>query len=53
MAFEAAVGKAMEAVAHDQQVKAPPGRLRRLGAISVIDLPTKLTDDPLNDVGHP
>ena len=56
MAFEPAVCEPMKAVSHNQQLKAPPSSLSGIEAVSVIDLATELTDDPLDNVGgarHP
>lgn len=51
MTFKPTVGKPMKTVAHNQQLKTSPSRLRGLKAVGIIDLAAELADDPLNDVG--
>lgn len=56
MPFKPAVGEPMKAIAHNQQLDAPPGCLRGIEAVGIIDLAAELADDPLDDVGgarHP
>ena len=56
MTFKPAIRKPMKAVAHNQQLKAPPSCFCRVEAIRIIDLSAELADDPLDDVGgarHP
>ena len=47
---KATVCEPMKTVAHNQQLDAPPSCLGGLKAVGVINLATKLADDPLNDV---
>jgi len=53
MTLKPAIGEPVEAVARNQQLDAPPGRLRGLKAVGVIDLRAELPDDPLDDVRGP
>lgn len=53
MPFEATVGEPMKAIAHNEQLEAPPGCLGGVEAVGIVDLPTELADDPLDDVGSP
>ena len=50
MSVKATVCEPMKAVAHNQQLDASPSCLSGLKAVGVINLATKLADDPLNDV---
>lgn len=53
MTFQPAVREPMKAVAHNQQLDAPPSCLGGLKAIGVINLAAELADDPLDDVRGP
>lgn len=50
MPLKPAIGESMKAVAHHQQLKAPPSSLNGIEPIGIIDLTAELADDSLDDV---